>query len=302
MPGPPRGRFREPANEPPSGLDLDALRRAEASLRAYAHRGRQRIEVGAFTYFVTTNNPHPFLSVAVPVPEEDAHRHLGSRGTPSEQRRSERASPWDGSIERLARAAEDHGHRPRLEYMAELHPRLAPALLEAGFHETGNAPVMVLSSVPAPPREAGPGTHAVVASSHVEHRDLAEVDEATLRDYVDGQSTAFDIPLENGRAWLPVLRDGLRDRTVRAALLESDGRVLAGATLQIAEPAAELAGVWTAPELRRRGLASRLCRRLLRDAAMAGVHEVWLSAAEGALGLYLALGFRRVGTQRNFER
>lgn len=301
MSGPPPGGFREPANEPPSGLDLDALRRAEASLRAYAHRGRQRIEVGAFTYFVTTNNPNPFLSVAVPVPEEDGHRHLGSRGAPIEPLRSERVSPWDGSIEQLARAAADHGLRPRLEYMAELHPRLAPALLEAGFHETGNAPVMVLSSVPDPP-EAEPDTHAVVVSSHVEHRDLAEVDEATLRDYVDGQSAAFDIPLENGRAWLSVLRDGLRDRTVRAALLESDGRVVAGATLQVAEPAAELAGVWTTPELRRRGLASRLCRRLLRDAAMAGVDEVWLSAAEGALGLYLALGFRRVGTQRNFER
>lgn len=265
--------------------DLAALRRAEASLRAYATRGRLRVHAGALCLFATTDNPNPFLSVALPSSEDPRD--------------------WAGSIASLERAAADHGLRPRLEFMAELHPGLATALLRAGFHRTGSAPVMMWDSPTAIPPLAGgdgsPGTRPEPGVRFSYH-DLSVVDEPTLVAYLDGQSRAFEMPIENGRAWLSVLRRGLRDGTVRGGLLESDGRPVAGATLQMAEPAGELAGVWSQAELRHKGLASAVCRMLLRDAARDGMRECWLSSAEEALGVYRRLGFRQVGTQLNFER
>lgn len=253
-------------------------------MRTYATKGRLHVHAGALTLFVTTDNPNPFLSVALPSAEDPRD--------------------WDGSIASLERAAADHGLRPRLEFMAELHPGLAPALLRAGFHQTGSAPVMMWQPATATtawgPNDlpSAPGSEPAIAARY---RDLSVVDEPALLAYLDGQSRAFEMPLENGRAWLDVLRRGLHDGSVRGALLEVDHRPVAGATLQLAEPAAELAGVWTEAELRHKGLASAVCRMLLEDAVRDGLRECWLSAAEQALGLYRKLGFRRVGSQLNFE-
>lgn len=265
--------------------DLAALRRVEDSLRAYVTRGRLKVHAGALCLFATTDNPNPFLSVAVPSAEDP--------------------EDWDGSIESLKRAAADHGLRPRLEFMAELHPGLATALQQAGFHRTGSAPVMMWDSATttaASVRDSVPTEERNKPEVAVSYHDLSVVDEPTLVAYLDGQSRAFEMPIENGRAWLNVLRRGLHDGSVRGGLLESNGRPVAGATLQLAEPAGELAGVWSQAELRHKGLASTVCRMLLQDATEAGLSECWLSSAEEALGLYGGLGFRQVGTQLNFER
>ncbi len=264
--------------------EREALLRAEASLRDYAKRNRQSVQAGAFTLYVTTNNANPYLSVAVPAEHE--------------------TEDWDGSIDSLMRAAADHGLRPRLEFMSELHPSLAPSLVTRGFQNTGTAPVMIRTSSAtgsAHLRPSRPATGAPRARPESRYRQLDQVDEDVLLAYLDGQSRAFDMPRENGRSWLPVILHGLQERSILGGLLEVEGTVVAGATLQRAEPAAELTGVWTDAGCRRRGWASMVCEQLLQDAQAAGIRETWLSAAEGALGLYHGLGFRSIGTQQNYE-
>ena len=87
--------------------------------------------------------------------------------------------------------------------------------------------------------------------------------------------------------------------------LWQEGDFVSGATVQMGGPLStgvgELAGVWTRPGRQRRGLAFAVCQRLLEDSFAAGSEMCWLSAAEGAEGLYERLGFRRVGTQLNYS-
>jgi ribosomal protein S18 acetylase RimI-like enzyme len=88
---------------------------------------------------------------------------------------------------------------------------------------------------------------------------------------------------------------------VRAGAVDVAGTPVAGAVLQYGGGIAELAGVWTHPDHRRRGHARVACHALLAEAFAAGLPLAWLSAAEGALRLYEGLGFVRVGTQVNLE-
>jgi ribosomal protein S18 acetylase RimI-like enzyme len=92
-------------------------------------------------------------------------------------------------------------------------------------------------------------------------------------------------------------------RVLGAVLLQGD-EMLSGVVIQLgSNPEAgeigNLAGVWTAPQGRNRGLAYALCHRLLRDYAT-GHGWCWLSAAEGAQRLYEKLDFIPVGTQLNY--
>lgn len=84
-------------------------------------------------------------------------------------------------------------------------------------------------------------------------------------------------------------------------MAELEGEPRAGASLLLGADVAELAGVWTHPGWRHRGLARQVSHALLATAFDDGVALAWLSAAEGALRLYQALGFQRVGTQVNLE-
>jgi ribosomal protein S18 acetylase RimI-like enzyme len=101
--------------------------------------------------------------------------------------------------------------------------------------------------------------------------------------------------------WGPQLVRGLRQGTLLAGAVEVDGVPRAGAVVQLGGDAGELAGVWTHPAFRRRGLARQVCHALLTGTFARAVPLAWLSAAEGALDLYEGLGFVRVGTQVNLD-
>jgi len=252
----------------------DELLRAEGALREYATLGREALSLEGLTVYTTPGNASPFLRVAVP----DAGR--GPRD-------------WPGAVRRLLEAFPDAAKGPGLEFMPALHPGLAAALNAARFERTSLAPVLTARAAAwAPPPEPLPGRY----------RDLAEASPSELEAFVDAQSAAFGMPSSLGRAWLPVLAEALPSGRVLGAALESDGRPVSGATLQVAPSGAELAGVWTQREARRQGLAFALCAALLQRAAAADVEHVWLSAARGAEGVYRRLGFRRVGRQATYRR
>lgn len=121
-----------------------------------------------------------------------------------------------------------------------------------------------------------------------------------LRAFLEGQNAAYGGSGGDALAWLPQLTDGLRSGVVLGAGLERGGTFVSGATVQIGGEIGELAGVWTQPDMQKQGLAFAVCQPLLSDLFAADYSLCWLSAAEGALGLYERLGFRSVGTQLNY--
>jgi ribosomal protein S18 acetylase RimI-like enzyme len=244
-------------------------------MRAASTEGRSRCSLDGFDLFLSRDSEFYLLSLALPA--EGA------------------GPPWEAPIAALLSAYVPSGRRPRLEHFDELHPELARALEAAGFVCEMRAPVMALApaGLAADPDRGAPPAHR--------YRSLCHDDPAAAEAFVREQSVAYGGLYEgpDALAWLPTLMAGLEAGTLLAASLELEGRPVSGATLQLGGGVAELAGVWTDPDHRRRGLAFALCRRLLVEAFAAGLELCWLSAVEEGQGVYRRLGFVRAGTQLN---
>jgi ribosomal protein S18 acetylase RimI-like enzyme len=201
---------------------------------------------------------------------------------------------WAEAVADMVAVFAGHGKRPRLEFIADLHPNLAVALEQAGLACESRAPVMVL-----PTAELAPAPNP---QPQMNYQRLANENETLLRAHLIQQSIAFGSSgeAEDALGWLPNLQRGLAEGLVMGAVLEQAGEILSGAVIQMGEGSGELAGVWTAPQWRGRGLAFALCQQLLAEYAALGHPTCWLSAAEGAQHLYEKLGFVSVGTQLNF--
>lgn len=256
----------DPGGDPRPSLDLTELTRAERALREYAARRREVERLGSLCVYRTPGSAAPFLTAALPCDEDEP-------------------ADWGPSIEALVRASA--GGWPRFEFMRELHPALEEALLAIGFERAMVAPVL---TAPAGAWAAPPATTET-------WQDLREAPEAALEAFVEAQGEAFGMPPLAVQVFLPVLRSALAEGRMLAGQFVLDGRPVGGATLQLAPSGAELAGVWTRPDARRRGLGFATCATLLARARSHGVAWAWLSAAEGAEGVYRRLGFRRAGTQ-----
>jgi ribosomal protein S18 acetylase RimI-like enzyme len=252
----------------------EALARLERSMRDAAARGRTVHTLPGLAACIDETTANHFLSVVIPEgPEPD---------------------DWSAALAAAVAHFASGGRRARIEVLAELRPGLLAAADAAGWSRAMTAPVLVLEprAFAAPPAASG-GTY----------RPLDAADEVRLEAALRGQHVAFGGRADDPGAldWLPSLRTGLRDGRVRAGAVEVAGTPVAGAVLQYGGGVAELAGVWSHPDQRRRGHARVACHALLTDAFGDGLALAWLSAAEGALDLYEGLGFERVGTQVNLE-
>jgi ribosomal protein S18 acetylase RimI-like enzyme len=253
------------------------LSQIEASLRAVGRHERAVIRQLHFEIFISPSQVQ-HLNFATPLAPDPAD--------------------WTEPIAALQAVFVQHGKRPYLEFIADLHPALAPALERADLVCESRTPLMVLDLARlGPPPEPAP--LAV-------YQPLAAGDEAFLKSYLRHQSVAYGGDGgEDALAWLPHLQSGLENNRVLGAVLLQDGEMVSGAVIQLGDGSdagqiGELAGVWTAPQRRHQGLAYALCHRLLRDYAITGHGRCWLSAAEGAQRLYERLGFVQVGTQLNY--
>lgn len=149
---------------------------------------------------------------------------------------------------------------------------------------------LVMARAGTPPRPARDGADDVV--EEVLDRDEAfwRAHRATARlfgatdDGVLDQLSALerDVLIPAGRRWF--------------AVRDADGAPQALAALLILQGVAFVDHVATFPEVRRRGYATALTRRLLREASTAGAESTFLMAdPEGrAAGIYDRLGFERV--------
>ena len=249
------------------------LTQIEANMRAVGRQERQVIGLVGFEIFISPGQLD-HLTFAVPLPAEPTH--------------------WAEAAAEMQAIFAQYNKRPRLEYIADLHPELGAALEGAGLVCESRAPVMVLAMDNlAPPIQPSPA----------QYRRLTADDAPLLKAYLINQSVAYGgSGGQDALDWLPNFQHGLANGGIMGAFLEQAGEMVSGDIIQMGGGIGELAGVWTAPQRRGQGLAFALCQRLLTDYTAVGYTHCWLSAAEGAQRLYEKLGFARVGTQLNYGR
>ncbi len=237
----------------------------ENQLRAVAAQTRKLYRSDGFDIFIDPNSPTPHHSLAVP-----SH------------------SPnWPEAIHDMMQIFGQNQRQARLEYISEAHPELSTHLEAAGFECEMTAPVMVL--------DKGKLTHLTHRQGKLH---ALSADSPLLETFISEQNRAYGMG-DDDMSWLPKLRQGLARKQVFVAVLEYEDRLVAGATVQLADTVGELAGVWTHTAYRKQGLAFELCQQLLTEFFHTG-SLCWLSAAEGAQRLYLKLGFENLAQQLNY--
>ena len=242
------------------------LERISSGFLEAAAQGRTVADVGPFRAFFSAS-PEAFLSLALPREDVD---------------------DWGSSTTSLEATFVARGRTPRLEVLAERFPKLGESLERAGFARDDEAPVMALGAADFTPVMPDTDYRALTAGEG-------------LRAVLDAQSRAYG-GSGDGSGWLPQLGAGLKAGYILGAALWQNGEPVAGATVVCGGEIGELAGVFTNPLLRRRGLAERVCKPLLSTFFGAGGRLCWLSAAPGAGRLYRRLGFAEVGTQVNYSK
>jgi ribosomal protein S18 acetylase RimI-like enzyme len=250
---------------------LNELRRLAQSLRDAAAATREAIAADGFTLYLARDTANPTMSLAVPDEESPVD--------------------WAAALATLPAAFAAHGRSARIEAFAELQPALLRAAEAAGWRRAMTAPVMTLA----------PEALTPIPPSVGDFRWLAPDEPARTVAALRGAHVAYGGAEDDPSAldWRPQFERGLRRGTLLAGAADIDGVPRAGGVVQLGGDAGELAGVWTHPGYRRRGLARQVCHALLAGAFARAVPLAWLSAAEGALDLYEGLGFVRVGTQVN---
>lgn len=223
--------------------------------------------MGPFTAYLDPGDPLRFFNYAIP--------ENGAR-------------PARDDVGALRRVFRDRARLPRLEWVEEAAPAVAPALAAAGMREELRAPLMTLTEA-----------ELVDAAADVEGLTIAPVDDADVAACVDVQRRAFgDSPLADGEE-----RPDPRRHGGGAVLARAAGEPVAAAGwTRVVDATAEVAGVATAEAWRRRGLAGAVTAAAAREAFRAGATRCVLSPGdEGAQRVYERAGFRRVATMLHWS-
>jgi ribosomal protein S18 acetylase RimI-like enzyme len=132
--------------------------------------------------------------------------------------------------------------------------------------------------------------------------DVLEEDAMSVR--VDEPALASRVVVAQQDAGLrahPITPDHLDDPAVVQRAVFIDGAPAAFGRIIGAGAAAYLADVVTLPAFRGRGLATRLVRQLVSDAAALGCAHCVLTSSMMARGLYSRLGFREVARLEGYQ-
>lgn len=214
-----------------------------------------------FTLYFNRESDSPFLSYARP---------------------SEELEAGDETIVEVIRAFADRGRTPRWEWIDDLYPELAPALGRAGI-AAEVTPLMRVTREGL--RRDEPAGFEI---REVPEEELAPMIRAQRRSFGMGDEAPSDSEFATVRSWL--------DRGGRFFAAFSGGEVAgAGGYLPI-EGVAEVAGVGTVPEFRRRGVGGAVTAALVDDAFARGCECVFLTAGDdAAVSLYRRVGFQVIG-------
>ncbi len=196
--------------------------------------------------------------------------------------------PTATAIDALREVFRLHDRLPRLEWVEEAAPRVAPALAAAGMEEELRTPLMAC---------APDGLREPAAS--VDSLTVAPVDDEDLRDLADLQRVAFGgEPL--GEDERP--RD-IRIRGGGAVLARAAGQAVSvAAWTEVVDSASEIVGVATAEAWRGRGLAGVTTAAAAREAFAGGASVCILSPGDaGAERVYARAGFRAAATMLHWS-
>ncbi|MFF7816210.1 GNAT family N-acetyltransferase [Streptomyces roseolus] len=188
-------------------------------------------------------------------------------------------------VERVRARQRELGLPEAFEWVAETTPGLRAAVEASGLvvHEH---PLMVLDGAPLPVPEPG---GAAVRTLGADDPDLAAA--------VAAPYAAFGATPGPGDAERVAARIAAGLTVLAAAFDAAGGEALAGGQVQPVGDVAEVVGVGTRPEARRRGLGLAVTAELVRRARAAGAELVFLTASDADVErLYARLGFRTVAT------
>lgn len=187
-------------------------------------------------------------------------------------------------VDRVRARQRELGVPEALEWVAETTPGLRAAVEKSGLvvHEH---PLMVLDGA----------AEEVAAPEDVTVR-IVDADDPVLPSAAAAPYAAFGIaPSPTAAAELAArIEAGL---TRLAAAVDASGTALSAGQYQPVGAVAEVVGVGTLPDARRRGLGLAVTAALVADARARGVETVFLSATDEAVArLYGRLGFRTIAT------
>jgi ribosomal protein S18 acetylase RimI-like enzyme len=241
--------------------DLKLLHRINDYLNSAPRWRCDVVEIGPFDLFLNHGGGNPYMSYARPA-------------------REIKADPSD-DIRSVSRVFKERGYTPRWEYIDDLNPGLGSALVQAGFAEPEMRPLMVLTS-----------KQRVIAPAGVEFRQVTDDD--GLVAVADVQRRGFGIPDEsddNSFDLRQLVEGGMR---VWAGFV--DGAPVSGGVDIPVGGVAEIAGIATLAEYRRRGIGAALTHTLADDARRQGCSLIFLSAGDEEIArVYRRAGFETVG-------
>lgn len=199
-------------------------------------------------------------------------------------------SDLSDSLMRLQTVFTAHDRRPRLQFIEEAFPPLAPALSTAGWLRIEQSPVMICTPETYQPAPTIRGLTITTLS----HESAVH----TICESLDTNSLGFD-----PQAQQATLQDAeqfrqelIHSRAFTAYLDEQP--VSAGMFTDIHEGLTELVGITTLEPFRRRGIASALTAYMTHIAFSQGATLVFLSAANEQAGrIYERVGFRPYATR-----
>lgn len=245
-----------------SNVSSDALIFHEYLLAA-ASSALNTERIVPFVASYDVDDPNPYRNYAVPLANADPSRP---------------------EIDALVAAFKRRQRTPRLEYVLDAAPGVAPALIAAGFTPESRLPLMAAIEMHDRPRlPSGMSFELATATS-----DLQVTTEAQNEAYGAGPATAADLR----RLQATVDRGGI----VGLVRDLSTGAVAAGGLCTPPKRGvSELAAVGTRPAFRRRGIAAALTAELASAAVERGLGRVFLMALhDGERRIYERAGFRIV--------
>jgi ribosomal protein S18 acetylase RimI-like enzyme len=243
------------------------LRDLQAFLRTAAQTGRAVVRIAPFTVTLDEGDPLRFLNYAIP---------------------DDGAKPDADAVAAMRRAFREHDRLPRLEWVEEAAPAVAPALAAQGMIEELRTPLMTCTP-----------DDLVAAPSGVPGTTVADVGDGDLRDTANVQRAAFGMaPL--GASETP---PDARRRGGGAVLARVNGAPAAAASWTVVlDGTSEVTGVATAEAFRRRGLAGVVTAAAARAAFAAGARLCVLSpGGDAAQRVYARAGFRGAATMLHWS-
>lgn len=255
--------------------EAELSRQCDTHARRDAERHREVVDAGPFRALISRDSDLIWLNYAVP---------LGP--LPSVEQ-------TQASLEELRQAFAARGRRLRFEFNALAWPDLPAVLERAGLELHAEQPLMVCDPQSLRIVQA-PGASAELLDD--------ESSDELLTAFMRIQRLGFDPqPAPVTPADVASLRAELASARSLLALVRLDGTPASAAAISPIGPVAELAGVATDPDLRRRGGAATVSSFLVREHFRRGGRLAWLSAGDaGAQAAYEQVGFRLIDSRLNY--